>query len=148
MFENFTNGSTLILSTMSLLSDLFKYLVFEFGKTSRAHCSFVAVDTPYLKDQVNKVVLFLGGHHGVDFSVVFAPACFRELASRHFGTKNGDEIVENGFSLFLTRSDTRVSRGVVFCNYGFEVNFIAPTSDFLPGVFDDSESFCAHLGLT
>jgi hypothetical protein len=141
VLEDFADSSSFVFSSVSLLSDLFEDAVDDLCETGGVDSSLIRVNSPDLEDHVNEVVFLLSGHNSVDFSIVFAPASLGELTTGNFRADTGNEIVENGFSLLLTRSNTGVSGGIVFCNNSLEVAFSSSTSEFGPSVLDHGESF-------
>jgi len=147
VFENFLDSSAFIIGSVGALTDLLEDDVKHFGAACWAYSSLVGVEAPYFEDQVDEVVLLLAGHDGIDLTVVSAEVVTRNTAVVGSLSHDSDKVVENGFSLLLTGSDSRVSGGVILFNELFESAGISTFSNLLPGKLDDSEALGAHVGL-
>jgi len=145
MLENLADGLAFIISSVSSLSDLLEDDILDLGETGSVNSDSGALESPNLEDALNEVALLVDGGDGVAVSVEAAESFFTDLTIDGLLAHEGDEIVHDGLSSLLSRSDTRVLRSVELANDLLNRGRRSATGNLLPGFLDDGETIIAHI---
>jgi len=145
MLENLADGLAFIISSVSSLSDLLEDDILDLGETGSVNSDSGALESPNLEDALNEVALLVDGGDGVAVSVEAAESFFTDLTIDGLLAHEGDEVVHDGLSSLLSRSDTRVLRSVELANDLLNRGRRSATGNLLPGFLDDGETIIAHI---
>ena len=102
MLEELAGCLSLVIGSMSALSDFFKKLFFKFRRRVTGNSYRLGCDVPVATDEVDKVSLFLSRQHSINVLVVAAEGILGNAAIFYILAHSLAKVELDGFRLLLT----------------------------------------------
>lgn len=113
MLKDLSNSFSLVICSMSSLSDLFENDVLKLSYPLGRDLSDIAADSPSLQNHINEVIILLGGKSCIDICIVFKETTLSDLTTLSSGTDQVLEVVIYSLLLFLSGEDSGVGLSTV-----------------------------------